>query len=284
MTRNTEFTGFSLEMTAKDTQSLRVAAPGIPKSTPISITFLPNEDVAARLRAAALVKNLGFEPMPHISARRLSSLDELQDYLSSLTRVARTDRAFVIAGDLLSPQGPFPDALAVIQSGELARYGVKCVGVAGYPESHPHISHERLWSALESKHRALMELGHEVEIMTQFGFNAKPMLSWLERLRQDAKITAVVRLGVPGPGNVKTLLRFASRCGVNATARVMAKYGVTIAQLLRTAGPDLLLDELQEGLTPSVHGEVRFHFYPFGGLEKTVDWIGNYAVPALARA
>ena len=39
--------GFSLEMTAKDESSLRDAAPLIPADTPIAVTFLPGEDVAA---------------------------------------------------------------------------------------------------------------------------------------------------------------------------------------------------------------------------------------------
>jgi methylenetetrahydrofolate reductase (NADPH) len=276
--------GFSLEMTAKDNESLQLAAAGIPKRTPISVTFLPGEDAPARVRAASLVRNLGFEPVPHISARRLSSRDDLSNYLLDLQREAAIDRAFVVAGDPPAPMGPFQDALAVIQSGELARHGVKTVGISGYPEGHREIAEEELWKALKAKHEALRSLGHQVEIMTQFAFDAEVMLRWLERVREEANITSVVRLGVPGPASVKTLLRFASRCGVSATASVMAKYGLSISQLLNTAGPTSLLDELTESLNPSVHGEVQFHFYPFGGLGKTIEWIRRYTSVAPAQA
>ena len=45
--------GFSLEMTAKDEASLRDAAHLIPADTPIAVTFLPGEDVAARFKKEA---------------------------------------------------------------------------------------------------------------------------------------------------------------------------------------------------------------------------------------
>src|SRR3712207_7368726 len=63
--------GFSLEMTAKDREALRQTAPAIPPETPIAITFLPGEDMAERVAAAPEVRALGFEPMPHLSARRI---------------------------------------------------------------------------------------------------------------------------------------------------------------------------------------------------------------------
>src|SRR6266481_2046555 len=246
------------------------------EKTAISVTFLPGEDMAARIAAATLVKSLGFTPVPHISARRLVSHEDLTTFLSRLQTEVGVERAFLVAGDPPTPLGPFEDALAVIRTGELAEIGVRKVGISGYPEGHPDIPDEKLWDALRTKHLTLTELGHGVEIMTQFAFDSAPVLRWLERVRQDAKIAATVRVGLPGPASVKTLLRFAVRCGVGATASVMAKYGVSITQLLNTAGPSALIDEFLEHLNPRIHGDVRFHFYPFGGLKKTVDWIQDY--------
>jgi methylenetetrahydrofolate reductase (NADPH) len=56
---------------------------------------------------------------------------------------------------------------------------------------------------------------------------------------------------------------------------VLRKYGISNTQLLGTAGPDALVDRLAERLTPA-HGPVRLHFYPFGGLVRTVEWINDY--------
>jgi len=270
---NSALEGYSLEVTAKDAKALSEVHEDIPPQTAISVTFLPGEDMEARVSAAKLVRSLGFEPVPHISARRLRSKEELKEFLARLREAAAVNRVFAIAGDLSAPLGPYDDALAIIQSAELLESGVKQVSISGYPEGHPQITDAKLWEALRTKYRVLKARGANVEIMTQFSFDAAPVLRWLARLRQELDITATVRVGLPGPASVKTLLRFASICGVSATAGVMAKYGVSITQLLSTAGPQRLLSAYIEQLRPGIHGSVRFHFYPFGGLKNTVSWV-----------
>src|SRR5258705_13697858 len=83
---------YSIEMTAKDMESLREASRAIPKKTAISVTFLPGEDTAARITAATLVKSLGFTPVPHISARRLVSHEDLTIFLSRLQTEVGVER------------------------------------------------------------------------------------------------------------------------------------------------------------------------------------------------
>jgi methylenetetrahydrofolate reductase (NADH) len=273
---------YSIEMTAKDVDALRDAKDLIPQGTSVSITFLAGETAPARVAAARQARSYGFLPRPHISARRIASEGELETFLADLAREAQIERAFVVAGDLAQPAGPYFDALAVIKSGLLARHGVRHVGISGYPEGHPDFPAEKLWQALRDKHQALTDLGHSYDIITQFGFDAKPVLDWLAQLR-DTGIVAPVRIGVPGPASVKTLLRFAARCGVGASASVMAKYGVSITRLLNTAGPDALLSELAGSIDPARHGEVLLHFYPFGGLARTAQWARDFSVSVSAR-
>lgn len=268
-------TDSSLEITANDTDRLAEAAPYLAPGTQISITFLPNDDFASRVRAAVRVRELGFAPMPHISARRLKSRAELEDFLARLAAEAAIDRAFVVAGDPAVPEGPYEDALAVIRTGLLGGHGIRHVGISGYPESHPQIGHESLWRALIDKQAALADLGHAVSIVTQFGFDAAPVLAWLEELRRRG-VTAPVRIGVAGPASVKSLLRFAARCGVGASAKVMAKYGLSLTRLLGSAGPDALIAELANGLDARAHGDVGLHFYPFGGLARTAGWMDEF--------
>jgi methylenetetrahydrofolate reductase (NADPH) len=267
---------YSIEMTAKDTDALRDAKQVIPPGTSVNITFLAGETASARVAAARQARSCGFRPRPHISARRIVSQEELKTFLNDLAREAQIDSAFVVAGDLAEPAGPYFDALAVIRSGLLAGCGVRHVGISGYPEGHPDFSSQTLWQALRDKHRALTELGHSCDIITQFGFDAMPVLDWLQQLR-EAGITVPVRVGVPGPASVKTLLRFAARCGVGASASVMARYGVSITKLLNTAGPEALIAELAAGLDPARHGEVFLHFYPFGGLAKSAQWARDFS-------
>ncbi len=266
---------YSIEMTAKDVPHLEAAADVIPQGTKIPVTFLPGETFDMRIAAAKRVRDLGFLPIPHISARRLASQYELEGYLSGLQREVGTDHAFVVAGDPPQPMGPYEDALAIIRSGLLAKHGFRRIGISGYPEGHPDIGNEKLWQAMREKESALRERSHDFAVVTQFAFDADPILGWLEKVRA-AGVHALVRVGVPGPASVKRLLAFASRCGVAASGSVMKKYGMSLTKLLSNAGPDQLIADYADALHPTRHGEVLMHFYPFGGLRTTAEWIRDF--------
>jgi methylenetetrahydrofolate reductase (NADPH) len=266
---------FSIEITAKDVEQLDEASRFLPANTVVSITFLPGETFAGRVDAAVRVAALGFKPVPHLSARRLTSAGELEGFLDALAGRIALKHVFVVAGDLPKPLGPYDDALAIIQSGLFERYGVRHVGIAGYPEGHPDIPDRVLDRAVTDKTAAVAAMGLECSIMTQFGFDAAPVLDWLARLRR-MEVRVPVRVGIAGPASVKTLLRFASRCGVGTSASVMKKYGLSITRLIGSAGPDPILAELAARLKPDIHGDVMVHCYPFGGLAKSAQWLRDY--------
>ncbi len=266
--------GFSLEMTARDEASLRDAAPLIPPETPVAITYLPGEELAARVAATMAVRELGFEPMPHFSARRITSPADFEGYLRAVVERAGVRRCFIVAGDPPAPQGPYFDTMALIETGAFERAGIQAIGVGGHPEGHPNMTPDQCWQVLETKVRAIEARGMAPLVVTQFGFDPDAFLGWLRELRARG-IDCPVRIGVPGPAGIKRLLAFAARCGVGASASVMKKYGVSIGNLLGTAGPDKLVDAFAAGLGEE-HGRVRLHFYPFGGMVRTVEWIRDY--------
>ncbi len=263
---------FSLEMTGKDLAGLSEAAPLLPAGTRINVTFLGNEDLGMRVAAAAAVRNRGFVPVPHISARRLTSRAELEEFLGRLRRVDAHERVFAVGGDPAVPEGPYAASLDVIRSGILRDAGVREVSIAGYPEGHPDIPDDVLWRALEDKAAALDEQELGAVILTQFGFDVDPVLAWIAEVRRRG-ITAPIRVGVPGPAGVKRLLAFASRFGIGANALIVRKYGFSLANLMGTAGPDAFVAELAERLTSVPEaGAVGLHFYTFGGLPATAAW------------
>ncbi len=137
------------------------------------------------------------------------------------------------------------------------------------------MSEAQCWSVLEAKCRSIEDRGMAPLIVTQFAFDADAVLSWLRVLRAYG-LDYPVRIGVPGPAGIATLVRFAAQCGVGASASVLAKYGGSLGRMLGTAGPDTFVDRLAAGLCKE-HGAVRLHFYPFGGVARTVDWIERYA-------
>jgi methylenetetrahydrofolate reductase (NADPH) len=266
---------FSLEMTGKDVPALEEAAAAIPPGTRINVTFLGNEDLPMRVGAAAAVRRLGFTPVPHISARRLSSKQDLEDFLAALAEQAAPRDLFAVAGDPAQPLGPFEDSLALIRAGLFGQYGIERVSISGYPEGHPDIDDAALWRVLADKYEALQDQGLGTAIITQFGFDVDPVLAWLQELRARG-VAAPVRLGVPGPAGIKRLLSYARRFGVASSAGIAHKYGFSLTNLLGTAGPDRFLTEFAGRYDPAQHGQVLLHFYTFGGLKATADWVRNF--------
>ena len=266
---------FSLEMTGKDAGKLEQASATIPPGTRINVTFLGNEDLGMRLAAARVVREHGFIPVPHISARRLASREQLAEFLSALQAENASEHIFVVAGDPAEPQGPYPDAATILRYEKLQAHGVRRVSVAGYPEGHPQIPAGVLWTALADKASILRETRLGDSIITQFGFDASVVLSWVEQVRQRG-ITLPVRIGVPGPAGVRRLLSYASRFGVSTSKTIARKYGLSLTNLMSTAGPDKFLRELAAGYDAGRHGEIKLHFYTFGGLAATSEWISTF--------
>ncbi|WP_341578068.1 methylenetetrahydrofolate reductase [Microbacterium schleiferi] len=270
--------GYSLEITGKekDVVGLTEAASLIPAGTKVNVTFLGNEDLPMRVAAAKAVTELGFVPVPHISARRIASQAQLEEFLSALAEIGATEHVFAVGGDPATPEGPYPDALTMIRSGVLQQYGVKEVSIAGYPEGHPDIPTDVLWQHLEDKSAALKDAGLDAVILTQFSFDTDPVMAWIKGVR-DRGIDTQIRLGTPGPAGIKRLISFASRFGVGANAMIVKKYGFSLTNLMGSAGPDKFVSDLAAlfDADPSV-GAVKLHMYTFGGLEATATWARDF--------
>ncbi|MRH28597.1 methylenetetrahydrofolate reductase [Microbacterium sp. SYP-A9085] len=263
-------------MTGKDVPGLQEAASVIPAGTKINVTFLGNEDLEMRVAASKAVKDLGFVPVPHISARRLKSQDQLEEFLGRLQEVGATEHVFSVGGDPAVPEGPYPDSLSVIRTGILQKYGVKEVSIAGYPEGHPDIKDDVLWRHLEDKSAALKEQGLDAVILTQFSFDTDPVMGWIKDVRSRG-IDTEIRIGTPGPAGIKRLLGFARRFGIGANAMIVKKYGFSLTNLMGTAGPDRFVSDLSALLgKDEAAGPVKLHFYTFGGLRATSEWVAEY--------
>lgn len=266
--------GYSLEVSARSIPALAAVAPRMAPGSTMFIPYLPGEDDDTRLSAAAAVRGLGFEPMLHVPARRIASLAELESFVARAVAEAGAERCFVIAGDSSRPKGPFPDSASLIETGVFERAGIKFLGVGGHPEGHPVMGEATRWEVLARKCRSIEGRGMTPLIVTQFGFDADAVVAWLEALRERG-IEHPVRVGVTGPAGVAVLVRYAAMCGVSASASIWSKYGISIGKLLGTAGPDLFVDRLANGLTEA-HGKVNLHFFPFGGIAQSVEWAENY--------
>jgi len=273
------FDGFSFEATVKDVASLGTISHKIMPQKIIAVPYLPAETNEARISAVSALVSGGFQPMPHFSARRIASEAEFHSLVNGVAKVG-AKRCLIIAGDPAQPIGPYAESLILIESGAFEKAGVNTLGIAGHPEGHSNMSRDETFLVLARKSEAISKRGMKVEIVTQFAFDADAVLRWLKDLRARG-IGHPVRLGVAGPASLRTLLRFAALCGVASSASIIAKYGLSLTNLLGSSGPEKLIARLLTELRPE-HGEVHLHFYPFGGTAKTLDWISEHLGQARA--
>ncbi|GMA35219.1 methylenetetrahydrofolate reductase [Demequina litorisediminis] len=261
----------SLEISAADLPRVAQSTSRLPRGARVHVTALATESPADRVATASELVTHGLTPVPHLAARRLTTADELESTVAALAHATAQESLFVIGGDPRTPAGPYSSALEVIESGVLARHGVRQVGIGAYPEGHPNIATDVLWEALAAKADALAAQGISGSIITQVSFDADAVLAWIAAARERG-IHLPVRVGVPGPMGVARLLAFARRLGMGSAAVLARKYGAQLGGMLGSAGPDDLLDEVLAGLTPG-HGDVSTHLYTFGGLDATLDWL-----------
>ncbi len=267
------FKDYSLETTAKDISSFTVHAEKISPHKIIAIPYLPSDSNELRIHAAQVLASSGFQPMPHFSARRIKSESDFHNLLNGVAK-AGARRCLLIAGDPAQSLGCYADSLSLIETSAFEKAGITRLAIAGHPEGHPAMTRQETFEILARKCEAILRRGMTPEIITQFAFDADAVLHWLEQLR-GMGIHHLVRLGVAGPASLKTLMRFAALCGVASSASVIAKYGLSLTNLLGSSGPEKFVARLLTELAPK-HGVVHLHFYPFGGTEKTLNWIAKH--------
>src|SRR5690606_29115154 len=85
-----------------------------------------------------------------------------------------------------------------------------------------------------------------------------------------------VHVGMAGPSSLRQLVRFAMKCGIGSSARMMATRTGATANLLRTHAPDELIVHFarHRASMPASRLE-RAHFFCFGGVLKTAEWANS---------
>ena len=265
---------YSVELVPRAPRLIDSAIDRLPPRTLVSLTWIPGTNPMDMVAPAAKLRHAGLFVMPHVGARHLQSRKQLEELAARLVGEAGVERVLVVGGDRRKPAGPFDSSLAVMQSGIFQRVGILRMAVAGFPEGNPNISTEALNKALAAKVAFARQEGIRLSILTQFCFSAEPILNWLRGLRERG-IGAPVRVGLAGPAGVMTLLRYAVRCGVGNSMHVLTE-NPTFAKALVNSGPEPILREIATELDEPEWerlGIAGFHFYLFGGLNRTLDWI-----------
>jgi methylenetetrahydrofolate reductase (NADPH) len=275
--------GFSLEATRPSAEEVAALAAIAPSGTRVYLSAVPKRPAQEAIEAAAQLRKAGLEPVPHLAARGFASARALDDFLARISGEAAVVRLLIIAGDHEEPAGGFRSALEVIDGGALQRHGIREIGIAGYPDGHPRILQQDLHRALAAKIRSAEATGMAVHIVSQFCFDAQAIAQWIAHLR-DFGLEHPVRIGFAGPTDLATLLRYAKRCGVRASAQALARQAGLLRQLFAMSAPDALVRALAQARTQLHLGDVAAHFFSFGGVLRTARWAEAVAQRRIALA
>lgn len=264
----------SIETSARNLSEIDGYAALVPPGSDVYATWVPGAPYHHLVSVAKRLRHVGMNPVPHITPRQLASRAAAEDFLARLRDEAHVTRALLVAGDAAVPVGPYESSLQFLETGLLPQYGIRSLGIAGYPEGHPRIPEQSLTTALLRKIEHAARNGVELFLVSQFCFDGQAVLDWLARLRAQG-IVVPVRVGVAGPASVRTLLNYGARCGVGASMRALRTQAISLPRLLAQDGPDKVVRRLADG--GAGLGIAGLHCFPFGGFAQGARWLGAVA-------
>lgn len=238
----------------------------VPKDVKVTVTASPGKGIDTTLRLSERLSQCGFEAVPHISARLVAGEGHLKDIVQRLDEHGIRE-AFVVAGDVEEPVGPFEGASQLLSAMARVGHRLERIGITGYPESHPVISDETTIEAMFEKEAMA------TYIVSQICFEPRTIVDWVHRVRRRG-VDLPIHLGMPGLVQKLRLLRVSRRIGLGESARFLDKHRSWLARLVLPGGyrPDGLLEDLAPlAADPEnkVHG---LHIYTFNEVERTEMW------------
>lgn len=257
------------------------AIPALPEILPYKKgVFVPatrKRPLPAMIDTLRKLEAAGFDPIPHIAARRISSRSEIELFLKNAVQLCSVRRVLLIGGDVREPVGPFRDARALLQDGVLQGSGVKEIAFAGYPDVHPIIPQEELERELLAKIALAQESNIGASIVTQFSFVPRRIVNYCAMLSKMAPRTPVY-VGIPGPCDPVKLLKYAKICGVSVSTKMLGDFGFKAVQLAIHSDPGEQLQMVARGVSSmGLDNVVGAHIFSFGDIQHAARWMQSVA-------
>ncbi len=264
----------SIETSTRNLADIDAYAARLPPGTDVFVASPPGTPYHHLVSVAKRLRQAGLNPVPHIATRRLASEEAAREFLALLRDEAQVTRALVIAGDSRVPVGPYDSSVKLLETGLFQAHGIRSIGIAGYPEGHPRIAGSAIEAACDRKLAYAARHGLDVFVVSQFCFDGRAVVGWVERLRARG-VTVPVRVGVAGIATIRTLLGYARRCGIGNSIRALGSEPISLPRLLTQQGPEKLVWRLAASEAgASVAG---LHCFPFGGFAQTARWLQKVA-------
>ncbi|MFC7048796.1 methylenetetrahydrofolate reductase [Emcibacter nanhaiensis] len=269
-------TGYTAEVTSGDSKSIKAAGEKMAPGSEVFVASLPKNTLDDLVGAITKLSESGLNAVPHIVARNIENYETLDNLLGRLVREAGVDRALVLGGDRDEAVGDYSSSLELIETGLFEKHGIRKIYIGSYPEGHARIPDDILEQAIKDKLAAAEKAGLEVELVTQFCFDAQPFIDMTRRFRAQG-ITTPLRVGVAGPAKTLTLIKYAMACGVGPSLRALKERENMAKSMLSGETPEALLNELAQANAddPSL-GLSGVHFFTFGSLIKSADFAGQH--------
>jgi methylenetetrahydrofolate reductase (NADPH) len=266
---------YSAEVTSGDRKSIDAGIRMLPPGSEVFIASLPSDPGNRQVSVAAQLKHAGLAPVPHVVARNIENLRELDLLLGRLRTEAGVDRALILAGDRDQPAGDLSSSLQILESGLLGKHGIRRIALSCYPEGHPRIAAADLTAARAAKLAAAAKANLDVTLVSQFCFESAPVIAMARQIRSEG-VKVPLRVGVAGPAGRASLLKYALICGVGASVRAL-KERPGARGMLAGETPERLLIELAraQAAEPAL-GIQGVHFFTFASLAGTVRFVEEH--------
>lgn len=267
--------GYSIEVMPRTAAKIENFAVLLPAGTRLYIAHIEGTPIEDMVATAKRLHDEGFAPMPHLPARIMAGAGELDEWLAAYREVG-VDQALLLAGGAATPYGDFDSSMAMMETGLFQKHGYRRLHVAGHPEGNKDIDAEGATTnadaAIDWKQAFAREHGVEMAIVTQFAFDAKPVIAWAERLRAQG-IELPIHVGIAGPAKLQTLIKYAVSCGVGPSLKVLQKRAMDLTKLMLPYEPTEVVAELAQWCAANPDSLIRqLHFFPLGGINASSDW------------
>ncbi len=237
----------------------------VPKDVTITVTASPRRGMPATVHLALRLAQLGYQAVPHLSARLIRDTHELGQILDAL-RPAGITNVFVVAGDAREPAGMFPDSLSLLAALP-PDHGLKEIGVTGYPESHPFIHDDVTIQAMWDKRRLA------TYIVSNMSFDPTTVTYWLERVRRRG-VELPIHIGMAGVADPIRLLKVSTKIGVADAARFLRGHPSWVARMFRPGGyePGRFVTAMLPAMSSPALRVAGLHVFTFNEIEPTERW------------
>ena len=244
------------------------------KKHSVYITFLPDEKSENVVETAKKLKLEGYDVIPHLPARTVKNNKVLEKYIGELAEEAGCSKILIIGGGG-NQVGKISSTMDVLKTDLLSKFNFKSVGVAGHPEGSPDISKNALDLAIIEKNKFSLNVDFKMYLATQFFFEAKSLIEWEKHLNTiNNKLD--IHAGIPGPASIKTLINYARSCGIGNSLRFLTKQAFNLTKLATLNTPDKLIYDLANYVETNKSTNLKnIHFYAFGGMKKTSEWLNH---------